>query len=169
MPTENRSARGKTVTKKPGKRKATESSQGRAQSWWRPSRAWEARVECRWQGKVARKCKNLQWGKTATTTNITRTSWWFFQAKFHRFFKFPKNIKRKVKKWLRHLFKKKKWIQKCYWYYLYIWHCFLIWWRFRHVTKAMANVVNIIKATAVKQWQLFWRYCWYTKGTHWTA
>ena len=34
----NRSTRGKTVTEKPGKSKAAESSQGRAQSWWRPSR-----------------------------------------------------------------------------------------------------------------------------------
>ena len=38
MPTHNRRARGKTVTKKPGKSKVTESSQGRAQSWWKPSR-----------------------------------------------------------------------------------------------------------------------------------
>ena len=39
MPTQKRSARGKNVTEKPGKCKATESGQGRAQSWWRPSRA----------------------------------------------------------------------------------------------------------------------------------
>ena len=32
-------ARGKTVKEKPGKSKATESSQGKAQRWWRPSRA----------------------------------------------------------------------------------------------------------------------------------
>ena len=38
MITQNRSDRSKTVTKKPGKSKANESSQGRAQSWWRPSR-----------------------------------------------------------------------------------------------------------------------------------
>ena len=79
MPTQNRSDRSKTVTKKPGKSKANESSQGRAQSGWRPSRFWEARVQCRWQGKVARKCKNLQWGKT-TTNNITKTSWRFSYA-----------------------------------------------------------------------------------------
>ena len=35
------------------KEKAIESSRGRAQSWWRPSPVWEARVECRWHGKVA--------------------------------------------------------------------------------------------------------------------
>ena len=63
MPTQNRSVRGRTVTKMPDKSKATESIHGRAQSWWRPSRAWEARVECWWQGRVARKCKSLQWGK----------------------------------------------------------------------------------------------------------
>ena len=39
MPTQNRSARGKTMTEKSDKSKATESSQGRAQIWWRPSRA----------------------------------------------------------------------------------------------------------------------------------
>ena len=59
-PLKNRSAYGKTVTEKPGKSKATESSQGRAQSWWRHSRTGEARVEFQWQGKVAQKCKNLQ-------------------------------------------------------------------------------------------------------------
>ena len=51
------------LTEKSGKSKATESSQGRVQSWWRPSCAWEARVECGWQGKVARKFKILPWGK----------------------------------------------------------------------------------------------------------
>ena len=74
MPTQTRSACDKTVTKKPDKSKASESSQGRAQSWWRPSRVGEARVECRWQGKVSRKCKNLQCRKTTTTNNITKTS-----------------------------------------------------------------------------------------------
>ena len=39
MPAQNCSARGKYVTEKPGKCKATESGQGGAQSWWRPSRA----------------------------------------------------------------------------------------------------------------------------------
>ena len=38
MPSKKRSARGKTVTEKPGKGKATKSSQGTAQSWWPPSR-----------------------------------------------------------------------------------------------------------------------------------
>ena len=38
MATQNRSSRGKTVAEKPGKSKATESSQGRTQSWWRLSR-----------------------------------------------------------------------------------------------------------------------------------
>ena len=47
MPTQNRSVRGRW------KQKAIKSSWGRAQSWCRPSRAWEARVECRWHGKVA--------------------------------------------------------------------------------------------------------------------
>ena len=59
----NRGARCKAVTEKPGKSKANRSSQVRAHSWCRTSRAWEARVECRWQEKVARKCKNLQRGK----------------------------------------------------------------------------------------------------------
>ena len=68
MPTQNRSAHGKTVTEKPGKSKATESSQGRAQSWWRHSRACEAR-------KVARKHEKPRVRKTTiTTTNITKTS-----------------------------------------------------------------------------------------------
>ena len=84
MPSQNPNARGKTVTEKPGKSKATESNQGRAQRWWRTSRTWEARVERRWQGKVVRKCKILQWGKTTTTTtSITKTSWRFSQAKYH--------------------------------------------------------------------------------------
>ena len=52
IPAQNRNVRGKNVTEKPGKSKATKSSEGRAQSWWRSSRAWEARVECHWQGKV---------------------------------------------------------------------------------------------------------------------
>ena len=38
MLTQNRSTRGKTVSEKPGKNKAAKSSQGRAQSWWMPSR-----------------------------------------------------------------------------------------------------------------------------------
>ena len=42
------------------KSKAIESSQGRAQSWQKPSRAWEASVECRWHGKVVQKRKNKQ-------------------------------------------------------------------------------------------------------------
>ena len=39
------------------KEKAIKSSWGRAQSWWRPSRAWVARVECWWHGKVPWKMK----------------------------------------------------------------------------------------------------------------
>ena len=35
------------------KEKSVKSSQGRAQSWWRPSHSWEAKVECQWHGKVA--------------------------------------------------------------------------------------------------------------------
>ena len=46
MPTQNCSACGRW------KQKAIKSSCGRAQSWCRPSRAWEARVECRRHGKV---------------------------------------------------------------------------------------------------------------------
>ena len=43
------------------KEKAIESSRGRAQSWWRPSLVWEARVECRWHGKVAwKKIHNIK-------------------------------------------------------------------------------------------------------------
>ena len=61
------------------KEKAIKSSRGRAQSWWRPSRAWEARVKCLWHSKVAwkytknnNKMKNKnEW---TTTTNITKTS-----------------------------------------------------------------------------------------------
>ena len=54
MPTQNRSTRGKNVTESAD----IKSSQGRAQSWWRPSRAREAKVESRWHEKVARKRKN---------------------------------------------------------------------------------------------------------------
>ena len=60
MPAQNCSARAKNITKNPGKQESNQSSQGRAQNWWSPSRVLEARVECHWQGKVARKCKNLQ-------------------------------------------------------------------------------------------------------------
>ena len=88
------SARSKNVTKEPGKSKATKNSQDRAKSWWRPSRAWEARMECRWQGKVAPKSKSFQWGRQQTT-NITKTSWRFFLAN-----------KKRREKWLRYLFKK---------------------------------------------------------------
>ena len=65
------------------KEKAIESSRGRAQSWWRPSRVWEARVECRWHGKVAWKSNEdttpTKW-KTSTnedtwTTTTTTTKW----------------------------------------------------------------------------------------------
>ena len=35
------------------KEEAIKSSWGRAQSWWRPSRVWEARVECWWHDKIA--------------------------------------------------------------------------------------------------------------------
>ena len=42
------------------KEKAIKSSQGRGQSWWRPSQAWEARVECQWHGKVAWKWNEEQ-------------------------------------------------------------------------------------------------------------
>ena len=74
-------ARDTNVTEKPSKTKAAKSSQGRAQSWWRLSRAWEARVWCRWQEKVARKRKNLWWDKTTiTTNNIRKTSLRFYQA-----------------------------------------------------------------------------------------
>ena len=100
MPAQNRSARGKTVTEKPGKSKATESSQGRAQSWWRPSRTWEATVECRWQGKVAQKRKNFQWGKQQqqqpTSQKLPGGS--PKQSTIARsFVKSPRDIKRKTK------------------------------------------------------------------------
>ena len=73
----------KLLRKSKAKSKATESSQGRAQSWWTSSRVSEARVQCRWQGNVAWKLKNVQCGKTATKTNIIKTSWRFPQAKYH--------------------------------------------------------------------------------------
>ena len=38
-PLKNSSAHSKALTERPGKGKETESSQGRAQSWWRPLRA----------------------------------------------------------------------------------------------------------------------------------
>ena len=65
------------------KEKAIESSQGRAQSWWRPSQVWEARVECRWHGKVAWKSNEdktpTKW-KTSTNEDkwirrVTTTKW----------------------------------------------------------------------------------------------
>ena len=86
MPTQNRSARGRW------KKKAIESSQGRAQSWWRPSRVWEARVECRWHGKVAWKSnKDTTPTKWKTSTNedkwrtTTTTKWTKINKNLQRF------------------------------------------------------------------------------------
>ena len=65
--------------------KPIESSQGRAQSWWKPSRVWEAKVECRWHGKVDWKSiedtTSTKWktstneDKWKTTTTTTTTQW----------------------------------------------------------------------------------------------
>ena len=63
------------------KEKAIKSSRGRAQSWWRPSRAWEARVECWWHGKVAwkwmknnSKMKNInKWRHTSKMNSNNNT------------------------------------------------------------------------------------------------
>ena len=72
------------------KEKAIKSSQGRAQSWWRPSQAWEARVECWWHGILAWKWMKIQ--QQRTSTNEDRTTKWtksqkpprrFSQAKHH--------------------------------------------------------------------------------------
>ena len=49
------------------KAKAIESIQSRAPSWWRPSRGWEARVECWLHGEVARKYKDIN--ELRTTMN----------------------------------------------------------------------------------------------------
>ena len=78
------------------KAKAIESNQGRAQSWWRPSRAWEATVECRWHGKVAWKLmkNNNKWRKTTkwrTKMNekqqptSQKPHWRFSQAKYNHY------------------------------------------------------------------------------------
>ena len=70
------------------KEEAIKSSRGRAQSWWRVSQAWEARVECQWHGKVAWK-----WMKRTSTnkethqkpTTITQKPHRrFSEAKYHR-------------------------------------------------------------------------------------
>ena len=61
------------------KEKAIKSNWGRAQSWWRPSRASVARVECRLHGKVDWK-RNEEQQQNEMTTNITKTSWKFSQA-----------------------------------------------------------------------------------------
>ena len=103
----------KLLTKKLGKSKATESSQGRAQSWWRPTRAWEVRVECGWHRKVAGKRKNLQWGKQQPQQQPTSQK--------------PPGGSPKQRPsqgvLLSQLLIIKIWLQKCYWYYLYIWYC----------------------------------------------
>ena len=51
------------------KEEAIKSSRGRAQSWWRPSRAWEAKVECQWHGKVA-------WKSNEDTTTKWKINKW---------------------------------------------------------------------------------------------
>ena len=56
------------------KEKAIESSWGRAQSWWRPLRVWEAMVECRWHGKVEGNQMNQQNENKWTTTKWTKIS-----------------------------------------------------------------------------------------------
>ena len=74
------------------KEKAIKSSRGRAQSWWRPSRVWEARVECRWHGKVAWKSnKDTTPTKWKTSTNddkwrtTTTTKWTKINKNLQRF------------------------------------------------------------------------------------
>ena len=145
MAIQNRSARDETVTENPGKSKATKSSQVRAQSWWRPSRLWEASVECRWHGKVARKRENLHWRKTTTTTtNITKTSWRFSQAEYDRCefcwvrlrskLSYLKRTKASIKKMITE-------VLSIFSLYLIL---FFIWLRFRHLIKIMASVGDIL-------------------------
>ena len=142
MPAQNRSAHGKNVTQKPGKSKATESSQGRAQSWWRPSRAWEAWVECQWQGKVARKCKSLQWGKQHQSTSKEIPGSSYKQSTIAgSFVKSPKDIKRKEK--IAKVSIKKMTTEVLLILPLYL-ILFVIWWRFRHLINLMADVENIL-------------------------
>ena len=67
MPTQNHSVRSRW------KEKAIKSSWGRAQSWWRPWRAWVARVECRWHGKRPWKTKwrtTLKWNDNKHHKNL---------------------------------------------------------------------------------------------------
>ena len=71
------------------KEKAIKSSRGRAQSWWRPSsRVWEARVECRWHGKVAWKSNEPTKWKTLTNEDKwtpTTTKWTKMNKNLWRF------------------------------------------------------------------------------------
>ena len=69
------------------KKEAIKSSRGRAQSWWRVSQAWEARVEYQWHGKVAWKWmkrtstnKETHQKRTTTTQKPHRR---FSKAKYH--------------------------------------------------------------------------------------
>ena len=78
------------------KEKTIESSWGIAQSWWRLSWVWEARVKCRWHDKVAWKSNEDttptkaktstdedKWRTTTTTikwTKMNKNLWRFSQA-----------------------------------------------------------------------------------------
>ena len=120
MPTQNCCTRGKTVTKKSGKSKTNESSQGRDQSWWEPSRAWEARVEWWLQEKVAWKRKNLQWRKQQQQQPTSQKLPGVSPKQSTISGSFVKSYKKKGEGAF-----KKKWLQKYYWYYIYVWCGFL--------------------------------------------
>ena len=73
------------------KENAIKSSRGRAQSWWRPSWAWEARVECRWHGKVVWKSNEDKTTKWRSLTNENKWRYTISQSllevlpsKYHR-------------------------------------------------------------------------------------
>ena len=68
------------------KEKAIESSHGRAQSWWRPSWVWEARVDCWSHGKVAWKSNEPTKWKTSTNEDkwTTTTTKWTKMKKISR-------------------------------------------------------------------------------------
>ena len=48
--------------------------QDRAQSWWRPSQAWETRVECRWHEVVAQKCSGTSFSQESFAVIFDATS-----------------------------------------------------------------------------------------------
>ena len=73
------------------KEKAIGSSRGRAQSWWRLSRVWKARMECRSHGKLAWKSnEDTTPAKWKTSTNedkwrIRTTKWTKTNKNLQRF------------------------------------------------------------------------------------